>query len=407
MAMGACAIVRVQAGIPMLPEVPASLARLIASRRYSEPPDIILVAEEYLQALAVAGSIRWAEVVGIACERPAPEMPSPPFRAVTGVANLMNMAEEDSLVLLDANAGVLLLDPDPIEISLYQAERERIAPRQRFFLDEGHLPAKTLDGRVIYTAAQTTYPADIEEALQAGADVLYIYRAESEGMGFFVPAEPPSLPANLREGSLHAALNALTERSNGKPLFLPDDYTLAGGELAEAASRADITLLLEPRLDLPGLGIQEYREILEEAESACAAQERPHAMPSLAVEIAAQATGASDERELQSVIEGLAQQGATRLMVNWESDRVLDGSIGWLANLCVSCGNNGLPVFIALHYDPTSEESRTLLRSFLGAGVSGLRVAPEQIIALKRALQRIDVNECREAVLRFLQRGNR
>lgn len=402
-AIGVAAVVRSESGVPIPPAVPASIAKVIASRKYSEALSVILVAEEYLFALAIAGTIRWAEVAGIVAQNPASNAPSSRLPAVSGVRGILDIAQDDQLLLLDATNGVVLADPDPIEIARYQAEYERIAPRQRIFLEEQHLPVKTSDGKQIQVIAQVAYPEDVDAALKGGADCLLIQRVSGAGLGFFMAGGSPLLPANATEKELTSAFRALLEISNGKPLLIPDSYDLASPALLAFAQSADATLLLAPRTDLDGLGLAEYREALEEVEAECVRKELPYAMPALGVEIPAQLATETDEPTLRAFVERIAERGAVRLLVNWEAERFLDTSVGWLESLCAVCGNCGLPVFIELPYLPDNEESVSTLRAFVGAGVAGVVVLPEYAHLVKSEIRAIHANDCREVVLRFLQ----
>ncbi len=405
MALGTSATIRQQSGIPLSPEVPASIVQRLASRRDSEKPEIILVVEDFAHAVALAGTIKWADVVGIVAEKLAPDTPLPGIKVVSGVLNLMERMEEDLLLLLDASNGVVLIDPDPMEIAQYQAEYDHIAPRQRIFLEEQHLPAVTSDKRTILVIAQVAYPNDVEMALEAGADALYVYRSTESLGGFAFAGEPPLLPLNLAEFQLYSPLSILIEASQGKPLLIPDDYTLASSALLEAAARAEITLLLNPREDLEGWGLAEYREALVDYEAECEERERPSKIPLLGLEICVKVRGEESEADLQAMVAKWAENGATRVSLLWETGSWIEESMGWLESLCVTCGNYGLPVIAELNYDVAAEESDVLLRSFLGVGVSGLRVIAEQVPALKQALRGINVSVCRALVVKYLQGG--
>ncbi len=402
-AIGTTALVRNTFGVPVPPSIPPSITKVIASRRYSEPLSVILVAEDYLHALAVANTIRWGEVAGIVAQNPASNLPPSTLPAVVGVFGVMDRVQDDQLLLLDASNGVVLLDPDPIEIAHYQAEHERLAPRQRIFLEEQHLPVKTTDGKPIQVIAQVAYSEDVEAALSAGADCLAIQRVSEGGAGFFMPSGKPLLPDNCPESKLASYFQTLLDISNGKPLFLPDSYELASPALLSLAHSADVTLLLSPREDLSGLGLQEYREVLQDVEAVSVSQELPHALPALGLQIPALSTAEAQEAELQEFVRIAVESGALRLVVDWEAERFLDTSIGWLESLCVICGNSGLPVFAVMPYLPDNEESSATLRTFIGAGVTGLVVLPEYVSLVKSEIKSTHANQCREVVLRFLQ----
>ena len=144
MAMGTAAVVRRTAGVYVMPEPPPRIASLEAKRRLTETPEIVVAAEEYSTAFAIAASLAWATVVGIVTERDAQDAAIPAFPAVVGVTGLMAAVSDDTLVLVDATRGVVLIDPDPIYLAQYTAEHDRIVPKNRIYLDEEHIPAQTL-----------------------------------------------------------------------------------------------------------------------------------------------------------------------------------------------------------------------------------------------------------------------
>src|SRR4051794_32188262 len=114
MAMGTAAVVRMRGSVPLMPEAPPRITALIAQRRLTETPEVIVVGDDYRNAVAIAASLPWAKVVGIAAERDDPDAAVPSIPAVTGMPGLLKATAEDVLVLVDATRGVVLIDPDPI-----------------------------------------------------------------------------------------------------------------------------------------------------------------------------------------------------------------------------------------------------------------------------------------------------
>src|SRR5262249_27033726 len=105
MAMGTAAGVGVAGGVPLLPEAPERIASLIAARRLTETPEVILVADDYRTALALAPSLSWAKVVGIASASAGAEAPVSSLPAVVDLSGLMSAAQDDVLLLVDASRG--------------------------------------------------------------------------------------------------------------------------------------------------------------------------------------------------------------------------------------------------------------------------------------------------------------
>ncbi len=397
MALGAAAVVRVRGGIPMLPEVPVRIAELVAMRRLTEVPEVILAVEDYRTGLTLAGALSWARVVGIAAESAEPDARIPPFPAVVGVPNLMSVVEDEMLLLVDAERGVVLADPDPIAIAQYQAEHDHIAPRHRFYLESAHLAAQTLDGRTLQVVARVTSEEEVAEAIEDGADALY------------VPFNVPLLPATEDAQAQRYHLRTLTEQAAGKPLLLADDYALSARMLVEMAARAEITLTVPPREDLEGLGLAECLAELQEAEAECFEEEMACSLPRLAVDIAAVPEQETPE-QITARIEALAARGATQLLLSLEGYSLDETMLPHLETLIAAARSHLLPVtamvyrhsfnlFGASDLENTLE---TAINFLAGMDVAGLIVGPGQVTETKERLRNLSVSERREALLHYL-----
>src|SRR5579875_1824967 len=223
-ALGTSAVVRMRNGFPQVPTIPQRIMELLAKKRLNETPDVVLVADDLDMALTVARSLRWGRVVGIVASSPITEA------RATVVPGVVDAIPDDMLVLVDAEQGVVIADPDGAVIAQYQAERENLAPRIRLYLDESHLPAETLDGHMVLVIAVAGSDEELADALEAGADMLYI------------PLDAELLPLNTEPQEQRSALLNLTLRCAGKALLIADDYALPPMLLLEACLRADITL---------------------------------------------------------------------------------------------------------------------------------------------------------------------
>jgi hypothetical protein len=170
-------------------------------------------------------------VVGIISEFARDGVQSPGVPAVAGIDGVLDKIEDDALVLLDGDRGIVLVDPDSIALAAYQAERERIAPRRRIFLDYSHQPAVSLDGREIRVLGRVGTLDDVRQALDNGADTLY------------VPSGPPMLdPESDDETHMEALLN-VAEAAAGKPVTICwDIQAVAAASILQAARRAEITV---------------------------------------------------------------------------------------------------------------------------------------------------------------------
>jgi len=103
--------------------------------------------------------------------------------AVVGARTCSQLVRQDDWVIIDGDAGVVIVDPSPIVLAEYgfkqrQGELER-GRLQRLL----HTPAVTMDGEKIQLLANIEMPEDAEAALKAGALGVGLFRSEFLFMG--------------------------------------------------------------------------------------------------------------------------------------------------------------------------------------------------------------------------------
>jgi phosphotransferase system enzyme I (PtsI) len=103
--------------------------------------------------------------------------------AVVGARSASQLIKQDDWVIIDGDAGVLIVDPSPIILAEYgfkqrqgELERERLN-RLR------HTPAVTLDGQKVELLANIEMPSDTVGAVKAGAVGVGLFRSEFLFMG--------------------------------------------------------------------------------------------------------------------------------------------------------------------------------------------------------------------------------
>ncbi len=103
--------------------------------------------------------------------------------AVVGARGASQLVRQDDWVIIDGDAGVMIVDPSPIILAEYgfkqrqgELERGRLA-RLR------HTPAVTLDGQKVELLANIELPEDAPAAVQAGAAGVGLFRSEFLFMG--------------------------------------------------------------------------------------------------------------------------------------------------------------------------------------------------------------------------------
>ncbi len=103
--------------------------------------------------------------------------------AVVGARSASQLIEQDDWVIIDGDAGVVVVDPSPILLAEYgfkqrqgEVERERLSRLK-------NTPAVTLDGQKIELLANIEQPEDAVGALKAGAVGVGLFRSEFLFMG--------------------------------------------------------------------------------------------------------------------------------------------------------------------------------------------------------------------------------
>ena len=103
--------------------------------------------------------------------------------AVVGARSASQLIKQDDWVIIDGDAGVLIVDPSPIILAEY-GFRQRQGELERQRLNRlKHTPALTLDGERIELLANIEMPGDTQGAIKAGAVGVGLFRSEFLFMG--------------------------------------------------------------------------------------------------------------------------------------------------------------------------------------------------------------------------------
>ncbi len=132
--------------------------------------------------------------------------------AVGGARSASALVRQDDWVIVDGDAGVMIVDPSPIILAEYgfkqrqgELERGRLARLK-------HTPAVTLDGQKIELLANIEQPGDTAAALAVGAVGVGLFRTEFLFMG-----RAGQLPD---EDEQYAAYRAAVEGMHGMPVTI-------------------------------------------------------------------------------------------------------------------------------------------------------------------------------------------
>jgi phosphotransferase system enzyme I (PtsI) len=98
--------------------------------------------------------------------------------AVVGAREASRLIRQDDWLVIDGDAGIVIVDPPKSVIDEYRAiKRERDTARAGLALLR-HLPAVTLDGEAVELLANIEQPDDAAAALEAGAVGIGLFRSE-------------------------------------------------------------------------------------------------------------------------------------------------------------------------------------------------------------------------------------
>ncbi|MSP81787.1 MAG: phosphoenolpyruvate--protein phosphotransferase [Alphaproteobacteria bacterium] len=128
---------------------------------------------------------------------------------VTGIPGLGSKIEPGTTVIVDGDAGRLIVDPTAATLTKYSANRAEILRRIRQRARLRNVPAITQDAVRIGLQANLELPAELEAAHQAGAEGIGLLRTEFQFMN------RPDLPD---EDEQYRQLRTIVEGMEGRPV---------------------------------------------------------------------------------------------------------------------------------------------------------------------------------------------
>jgi phosphotransferase system enzyme I (PtsI) len=132
--------------------------------------------------------------------------------AVVGTREASRLIRQDDWVIIDGDAGTVIVNPSPIILEEYRF-RQRQSELERARLARlRHTPAVTLDGEQVELHANIEMPADAEAAVLAGATGVGLFRSE-----FLFMNREGELPS---EEEQFIAYKAAVEAMKGMPVTI-------------------------------------------------------------------------------------------------------------------------------------------------------------------------------------------
>lgn len=98
--------------------------------------------------------------------------------AVVGAREASRIIRQDDWVVIDGDAGVVIVDPSPIVLEEYRFRQRQSELERERLTRLRHTPAVTLDGERVELLANIELPGDAPAALEAGAVGIGLFRSE-------------------------------------------------------------------------------------------------------------------------------------------------------------------------------------------------------------------------------------
>lgn len=131
--------------------------------------------------------------------------------AILGLGNITEKIHNGEVIIVDGNAGIVIVNPDDKTLSEYCKKIERMCNYKSELKNIAKLPSVTLDERRIEIAANIGGPSDVDSVIEYGGDGVGLYRTE------FLYMDRDSLPG---EDEQFEAYRAVAEKLKGKPVII-------------------------------------------------------------------------------------------------------------------------------------------------------------------------------------------
>jgi len=232
-----------------LPPKPADGERLVLIARDLSPTDMLHLKER--AEVDVAGFVT---ELGGRTSHTAIMARSLGLPAVLGVASAREAVAEGDLVVLDAEAGRVRIQPETADLAQYrQRLRAQVESRIALRKLKSRLP-RTKDGIAIDLMANIELPEDARDALDAGADGIGLFRTE------FLFMNRDQLPD---EDEQYEAYAKVARAMKGKPVVIRTLDIGADKVLSEKARRSLGIAAGAPTVESnPALGLRAIRYCL-------------------------------------------------------------------------------------------------------------------------------------------------
>jgi phosphoenolpyruvate-protein phosphotransferase (PTS system enzyme I) len=172
--------------------------------------------------------------------------------AVVGAREASRLIRQDDWVIVDGDAGVIIVDPSPIVLEEYRFRQQQAVLEHERLKRLRHTPAVTLDGEKVELLANIELPGDARVALEAGATGIGLFRSE-----FLFMNRSSELPG---EDEQYEAYREVVQTMKGLPVTI---RTIDVGA-DKPIDRMTLTELRRETTMNPALGLRAIRWSLSE-----------------------------------------------------------------------------------------------------------------------------------------------
>lgn len=131
--------------------------------------------------------------------------------AVVGIGDFLQTVRGASLVIVDGDRGIVILDPDEPTLRRYEEGRQRRSDLALRLAELRDLPAVTTDGVSVSLSANIEFPHEVASCLERGAAGIGLYRTE---FLYLASDVEPS------EEDHYQAYREVVEAMNGRPVVI-------------------------------------------------------------------------------------------------------------------------------------------------------------------------------------------
>src|SRR5262245_1473300 len=238
-------VLKAMLGTGHVPAPPAHEENIIVVAHDFSPADMILFKQHEFAGFVtdVGGVTSHTAMVARSLNLPA----------IVGLHRARQMIRESELLIADGTTGVLIVNPDRQVLAEYQLRQSQFELERKKLQRLKSTPAATLEGVRVELQANIELPADVEQALEAGATGVGLFRTE------FLFLNRDDLPD---EDEQFEAYRQVVQAMNGLPvtirtLDLGADKALNGAQFAgpnpALGLRAIRFCLAEPQIFLTQL----------------------------------------------------------------------------------------------------------------------------------------------------------